>query len=329
MPYRNYIFDLYDTLLHIRTDETERGFWLRLARRYAAFGAPYAPAELRAAYLRCCREAEAALTAETGCEYPEIELRDVFFRLLREGRAAKQGPVAKREEQAPPLQDVELHCTNTTTCRGVSRSARYFATGPRGSLPSHSGGRWPKAGRGRTAHRYERQDSNCRSLSLSGRLWATPSPAGGGKGSRFPSPVCDSSALLWVESTAAVFRILSRREFCLWPGAAELLARLRERGCRLYLLSNAQACFTRRELAAAGLDGAFDAVYLSSDRRMRKPQPEFLRALLDEQGLDPGETVLVGNDPLTDMAVAATCGVKGVLVNHPDGVPLAQADRVG
>lgn len=50
LPYQNYIFDLYGTLVDIHTDEDQPAAWAALARFYSYYGARYAPDELRAAY---------------------------------------------------------------------------------------------------------------------------------------------------------------------------------------------------------------------------------------------------------------------------------------
>ena len=51
LPYQNYIFDLYGTLVDIHTDEDQPAAWAALARFYSYYGARYAPDELHAAYL--------------------------------------------------------------------------------------------------------------------------------------------------------------------------------------------------------------------------------------------------------------------------------------
>lgn len=47
---QNYIFDLYGTLVDIRTDESMPALWKRMALLLSLQGASYAPEELRAAY---------------------------------------------------------------------------------------------------------------------------------------------------------------------------------------------------------------------------------------------------------------------------------------
>ena len=112
-----------------------------------------------------------------------------------------------------------------------------------------------------------------------------------------------------------VFRVLSRKHLTAYPHTKEVLAFLKEQGCRLYLLSNAQAAFTNAEIDLMALRPYFDAIYLSSDAGICKPQPEFLKQVLDDHGLKPSETVMVGNDLTTDIAVAEAVGIDGILLN--------------
>ena len=83
----------------------------------------------------------------------------------------------------------------------------------------------------------------------------------------------------------------------------------------MYLLSNAQAVFTWPELEQCGLADCFDDIRLSSDHGVKKPEPSFLAALMHAQGMDPGETLLIGNDWASDMYIAAANGIAGWFVN--------------
>ena len=47
----NYIFDLYGTLVDIRTDESTSSFWRRMALFLSLQSAAYGPEELRLSYL--------------------------------------------------------------------------------------------------------------------------------------------------------------------------------------------------------------------------------------------------------------------------------------
>ena len=83
--YKNYIFDLYGTLVDIHTDEESPLLWEKMADFYSVYGADYEPGELRKAYLRMVEEEEKAVREAEGDLYcPEIDLGVVFARLLRE-----------------------------------------------------------------------------------------------------------------------------------------------------------------------------------------------------------------------------------------------------
>ena len=65
-----------------------------------------------------------------------------------------------------------------------------------------------------------------------------------------------------------------------------------------------------------GLTPHFEDVFISSEHHIRKPEVRFMEELLEKHGLDPKETVMVGNDMDSDIMMAARCGVNGFLVNH-------------
>ncbi len=71
--YRNYIFDLYGTLVDIHTDEEKDGLWVKMAEIYGREGAVYTPEALKKAYREDCRKEEERLRQEKGAVYPEAE----------------------------------------------------------------------------------------------------------------------------------------------------------------------------------------------------------------------------------------------------------------
>ena len=123
---------------------------------------------------------------------------------------------------------------------------------------------------------------------------------------------------------AQLFRICSIEYIRRYPYVTEALKALRDKGYRLWLLSNAQRVFTACELRLLGLDGVFDGVYLSSDHGCRKPDERFYRVLLSEQGLDPARCLMIGNDRETDIAGAARSGIA-TLYMHTALTPSHQA----
>ena len=72
-------------------------------------------------------------------------------------------------------------------------------------------------------------------------------------------------------------RLISCKRLLVYPHTKEVLTFLKDQGCHLYLLSNAQAAFTNIEIDLMELRSCFDTIYLSSDAGICKPQPEFLK----------------------------------------------------
>ena len=84
--YETCIFDLYGTLVDIRTDEEKPGLWEKLALFYAYYGAQYTPDELRNSYRRLTGEMTAgqeALRRDTHEAFPEIRIEEVFQAMFR------------------------------------------------------------------------------------------------------------------------------------------------------------------------------------------------------------------------------------------------------
>ncbi len=215
----NYVFDLYGTLIDIKTDESDPRLWKALADVYRRYGSPYTPTGLRSAFLKL----EGAMRRETGARLhtasPEIRLEHVFRKLYTDGVRSASG---------------EEHTDNMET---------------------------------------------------------------------------------WLFGIANTFRAMSIRKIRLFPGALNLLKCMKKKGHSLFLLSNAQAIFTIPEIEYLGLSSCFDAIFLSSDHDLCKPDPRFLEKLIETQGLKRQETVMVGNEPRSDMGIAALCGINGIFFN--------------
>ena len=110
-------------------------------------------------------------------------------------------------------------------------------------------------------------------------------------------------------NASQLFRIASTDYIRLYPGVTDALTALRQKGYRLWLLSNAQRVFTAFELEALGLAPYFDGIYISSDYGCRKPDIRFFHALIQEQQLDIKTCLMIGNDLNTDIAGAKNAGL--------------------
>ena len=209
--YKNFLFDLYGTLVDIHTEESSPAFWRSVSRLLGMQGVKLAPGALREQYEREIARQEEALRAAlpAGAE-PEVDLAPIFHGFFEHA--------------------------------GVEADERTVA------------------------------------------------------------------------DFARTFRLLSIRRLRLFPGVMGVLDYLHELGKKVYLLSNAQALFTRPELTLLGLDRKLDGGILSSEVGRKKPDPEFFHILMEKYGLDPAETVMVGNDDICDCWGAAKAGLDSFYV---------------
>lgn len=113
---------------------------------------------------------------------------------------------------------------------------------------------------------------------------------------------------------ALIFRALSLNHVRLFDGAAELLSKLRRRGKKIYLLSNAQRLFTEPEMRSLDIYERFDDVFLSSDIGYQKPSKKFYMALLQRHGLTPDTCVMIGNDWEADAWGAHNVGMASMYI---------------
>ena len=193
--YKNFIFDVYGTLVDIHTNEYESSAWEKLAETLSFYGVDYTPQELSETYFSSCdwqmRTNAAKFT------YPEVDVVEVF-RHLFENKGKKAGK----------------------------------------SLATH---------------------------------------------------------------LAQEFRAFTTQYIRAYDNVHETLTKLKKAGKKLYVLSNAQSCFTKQELAKLGLRKYFSGIIYSSDYKCAKPDAALFKKLTDKYKLDKKECVYIGNDPITDV----------------------------
>ncbi len=115
-----------------------------------------------------------------------------------------------------------------------------------------------------------------------------------------------------VETHVAARHEFARKTLRLRAGARETLARLRERGIKLGLISvcseEVPSAWPESELA-----GLFDAEIFSSDSGLIKPDPEIYLHTAMALAVDPSEAFFVGDGANDELAGAARVGMTPVL----------------
>lgn len=117
-----------------------------------------------------------------------------------------------------------------------------------------------------------------------------------------------------LKNAVLLFRKKSRSRLKLYGGVKSGLKKLKKSGAKLYILSNAQECFTLAEIQKLGLTPFFDGIELSSAFGKKKPSPDFFEYALEKYGLNRGDTVYTGNDICADICGARSVGLKTAYV---------------
>ena len=112
-----------------------------------------------------------------------------------------------------------------------------------------------------------------------------------------------------------LFRSATRRRMFIYPTIKHGLIVLGEK-YRLGIVSNAQEAFTPEELDLYGLRELFDTIVLSSQVRLKKPNPGIFQAALEKMAIAPHEAVFVGNDLTADIMGAAAVGMWTIFIGR-------------
>ena len=101
----------------------------------------------------------------------------------------------------------------------------------------------------------------------------------------------------------------------LYPDAEPTLRRLDRDGFKLALVSNASAD-VEAMVTSLGLRRYFPVVVVSGVVGVSKPNPDIFRIALKESGVEPGETLHVGDLYDADVKGARNAGISGVLLDR-------------
>lgn len=100
----------------------------------------------------------------------------------------------------------------------------------------------------------------------------------------------------------------------LMPGAIELLEYLRPK-YDMYILSNGFKELQSRKMRTAGIDGYFDALILSEDIGVNKPDRRLFEHALKITGSRLEESIMIGDMFETDITGAANIGMEQIYYN--------------
>jgi HAD superfamily hydrolase (TIGR01549 family) len=143
-------------------------------------------------------------------------------------------------------------------------------------------------------------------------------------------PLLEALAELPAADAARRFARLDAIELDLARGAepahdaAELLQALEERGTRCGIVTRNSLENARETLRAAGLERFFsESAIIGRDEAAPKPDPDGIRALLDQWSAGTQDTVMVG-DHRFDLQAGRAAGVATIYVDMSESYPYAE-----
>jgi putative hydrolase of the HAD superfamily len=117
----------------------------------------------------------------------------------------------------------------------------------------------------------------------------------------------------------------------LFEDAAETIRSLRARGLKIGILTNGPSELQRRKLRLIGIEDEVDAVAISEEIGVSKPEPEAYAKAVAMLGLEPNEVAMVGDHVVNDVAGALAAGLAAAVwverrsgEELPEGAHLAQ-----
>lgn len=117
------------------------------------------------------------------------------------------------------------------------------------------------------------------------------------------------------------FELAGARPF---PGVEEVLARVIAAGGDNFICTH-RGDSIYALLRQGGVEGYFKEITTSAHHFARKPSPEAVQYLLDKHGMDPAETLMIGDRPL-DVEAGQNAGTAGCFFD-PDGATYAPAQH--
>jgi phosphoglycolate phosphatase len=101
----------------------------------------------------------------------------------------------------------------------------------------------------------------------------------------------------------------------LYPGVKESLDRFRDAGKRMAVLTNKPVGISKAIIKGLGVQNHFFQIYGGNSFDFKKPHPAGVEALLQETGIAPSRTLMIG-DSSVDMQTARNGGIASAGVTY-------------
>lgn len=107
----------------------------------------------------------------------------------------------------------------------------------------------------------------------------------------------------------------------LYPETKDLLAKLKELGARIFLITNGMKKVQRGRLALSGIQDYFEGVFISDEIGLKKPSVEFFNYVSSRiENFVPTKTLIIGDSLVSDIALGINNNIDTCWFNK-DNLP--------
>lgn len=103
-----------------------------------------------------------------------------------------------------------------------------------------------------------------------------------------------------------------------FPNLISMLEELKNSGLRIGLITNGYTKFQTDNFRALGIEDYFDAILISEQEGLRKPDRRIFDKALERLEVRAEEAVFIGDHPLNDVEAASRAGLRGVWKRNPN-----------
>jgi putative hydrolase of the HAD superfamily len=114
-----------------------------------------------------------------------------------------------------------------------------------------------------------------------------------------------------------------------YPGISEILGILKSRGIPLALLTDADLAHARARLGVSGLSGLFGHMVTYEMTGRKKPDHAPFLLALKKLDLEAGDTVMIGDSPVRDLAPAKEIGMHTIYARYGDRLSGSRGEITG
>jgi len=137
---------------------------------------------------------------------------------------------------------------------------------------------------------------------------------------RLRPPSCNPA--LVIAAGVAAYHDTKFREIAPFPDVIPTLGALRSRGLITAVVTHGRTVKQAEKLVRLGLAGHFDAVFISEQIGISKPNPKLYLVALDGLGVAPEEAIYIGDNPRHDIVPAQSIGMVAIWARRASKYPL-------